>query len=243
VTRRDCRTVERYKESEGREAVRYGIRRACYAYGVTPEPSRSRPGLALASMRQCVRRAGPALAQRPDGMSVVAARGLRISGTRVVRGARAAGGIRATDGRCEIRSPRTAGGGTRTCNIEDPSRETVTRYPSTPVLARYCHLPYRTVHVSRRGVHRKSDETRHTPPGVSKPSRLTQLSVLTVPTRICPISPFAACPWGYRQPTYAPRLCSQDHWICDMVPPPATRRRPAWTAHALEVDAWLRRAA
>lgn len=179
------RTVERYKDqSEGREAVRYGIRRACYAYGVTPEPSRSRPGLALASMRQCVRRAGPALAQRPDGMSVVAARGLRISGTRVVRGARAAGGIRATDGRCEIRSPRTAGRGTRTCNIEDPSRETVTRYPSTPVLARYCHL---TVHVSRRGVHRK-DET-HTArclktltshPTLSPHSTDTHLSDLTV---------------------------------------------------------------
>ena len=209
MTRRDCRTIERYEESEGREAVRYGIRRACYAYGVTPLlRSRPAPGRGL-PLRRCDSASGA-----PDPPSHSVPTGCRLSRRGDFRNAsrpRAAGGIRATDGRCEIRSPRTAGRGTRTCNIEDPSRETVTRYPSTPVLARYCHLPYT---LSRRGVHRK-DET-HTArclktltshPTLSPHSTDTHLSDLTV------------CPWGYRQPTYAPRLCTQDHWIWYRHPP------------------------
>ena len=119
--------------------------------------------------------------------------------------------------------PPDGGPRTRTCNIEDPSRETVTRYPSTPVLARYCHLPYiRTRVTSTFNVKRMRDT--HCPvsqnPHVSPNSQSSQYRHASVRSHRLPHA-LGVTDNRHTRRDYVAKITGYGlpHWIG--VPPPA----------------------
>jgi hypothetical protein len=145
---------------------------------------------------------------------------------------RQAGYVRRTG---EMRDPIPPDGGRRDENMQH-RRSFARDGHQIPLHACFSSLLPFTVHVSRRGVHRK-DET-HTArclknPHVSPNSQSSQYRHASVRSHRLPHA-LGVTDNRHTRRDYVAKITGYGT---------ATRRRPAWTAHALEVDAWLRRAA